>query len=110
MYGSDGVPDIAFVGIVLLVVWAGGLAFWRMNVARRIAVRNGLDPREASTVALLDEGGLAAGYLRSGLQRPPAGPPRTPQQRLDDLEALRTAGKITEAEYAAARKRIIDSL
>ncbi|BEP12516.1 hypothetical protein acdb102_08270 [Acidothermaceae bacterium B102] len=109
---SPDVPGIVFVGAFALLAWVVGSGIWRSSVARRIAERNGLDPRDASAVALLNDNGLAAAYVRSGMSgaRPPAAPARTPAQRLADLDALHAAGTVTDEEYAAARQRIIDSI
>lgn len=42
---------------------------------------------------------------------PPRAPlPKTPQQKLNELDALAAGGYITPAEYKARRKAILDSL
>ena len=98
----------------MVVVIGIASTLYRVSVARRIAQNNGLDPRDATAVALLNDNGLSAAYVRGGMQqgqRPPADPPRYPAAAARRPRgAARHAGKITDAEYAAARQRIIDSL
>ena len=63
MYGSDGIPSIVFVGFLLLLAWVVGSGIWRTRVARRIAERNGLDPREA-----VDDRAARRGWSGGGLR------------------------------------------
>jgi hypothetical protein len=107
---SDGGLPSAFVAFFVLVLVLGiGSTVWRVSAARRIARSSGLDPDDATAVALLDHDGLSATYLGAGLGRGRSAP-RTTEERLAELERLRTAGTITEAEYEATRKRILDAL
>jgi hypothetical protein len=106
---GTGIPGIFVAFFVLVVVLGIGSTIWRVSTARRIARANGIDPRDATAVTLLDQDGLAATYLGAGLQRGRGGT-RTTEERLADLEELRAGGSITEDEYRAARQRILDAL
>src|SRR3954447_19692294 len=114
--GGSGIPGI-FIFFVFVVLMVGiGSTVYRISTARSIARRNGMDEGEATAVALLNDNGLSAAYLRGGMQPPPQSqlvprvpkaaptePARTPAERLQDLEDLHAAGKITDEEYGAAR-------
>ncbi|HET8561968.1 MAG TPA: SHOCT domain-containing protein [Marmoricola sp.] len=132
--GSGGGIPSGFVAFFVLVVLAGiGFTAWRVSAARRMASEAGLDPDRAGAMALLTDDGLEATYLASSLRTPqPQGPARPdlaatahPQQaeqveqaqplrtateRLTELEHLRDAGAVTQAEYDERRKAIIDSI
>ena len=120
--GGPGIPGFFIFFVILAVVIGVGTTWYRISTARSIARRTGMDVGDATAVALLNDNGLSAAYMRSGMQQPqqrvnqeplpaePEAPPRTPEQRLADLDNLHDAGRITDEEYAAARKRIIDSL
>lgn len=122
--GGPAIPGIFIFFFVVIVLIGVGSTLYRISTARNIARRNGMDVGDATAVALLNDNGLSAAYLRSGMQHPrsmtdpasgpaapqPTPPPSTPEQRLQDLENLHNAGRITDEEYAAARKRIVDSL
>ena len=101
------------------VLFFGALAFsvasmvWRASTARRMAQRSGMDPDEATMMALMTEDGLDATYLASNLRgdtaRLPS--PKPPvAQRLMELQDLKDQGLITDEEYAARRRAILDEI
>ncbi|MFL6137889.1 MAG: hypothetical protein ACJ74O_08835 [Frankiaceae bacterium] len=80
--GGAGIPG-GFVAIVVLIAALGlGSTAWRISTARRIARSNGLDPDDATAVALLDRDGLAATYLGAGLGRGRSAASRSAEERL----------------------------
>lgn len=99
-------------GFIVFVVLALSIAQWayRVNVARSIARRAGLDENEAAAATLLDRDGLSATYLASSLRRPLAGtgtPRPNAESRLRELRHLLEQGLVTQAEYDARRRQII---
>jgi hypothetical protein len=77
----------------------------------------GLDPNTATKVALLSENGIDATYLASTLashsrvQPPPVQPPpKSAEERLQELQGLRDRGLVTPDEYEAQRKQILNSI
>jgi hypothetical protein len=106
---GSGIPGVFFAFFFLVVVLGIGSTIWRVNAARRIARNNGLDPNDATAVALLDQDGLAATYLGTQIGRSRQAP-RSTEERLAELERLRAAGSISDAEYEATRRRILDAL
>jgi Short C-terminal domain len=107
---GDGIPGVFVVFFVLVVVLGIGSTIWRVSAARRIARSSGLDPDDATAVTLLDHDGLAATYLGAGLAHGGTAAPQTTEERLAELDRLRAAGTISDAEYAATRQRILDAL
>lgn len=97
---------------------ARGTLVWRLTLARTLARRAGMNPNDATAVTLLDDNGLAATYVATGLrparrteQVPPSpAPVRITAERLRELEDLKTQGMVTDDEYKARRRAIIDSL
>jgi len=104
--------------VLFLLVAALGIAFtvWQVSTARRMAVRSGMDPDEATAMTLLTDDGFEATYLASNLRQsmsppaPSAAPDRGADERLAELASLRDRGLVTEQEYAARRQAIIDSI
>jgi hypothetical protein len=99
----------------VLVVMAGiGTTIWRISLARRVARRSGMDENEATAVTLLSDNGLEAAYLagniRNGASYDTEASDRTVAFRLQELQELRDRGLITEQEYDAQRKAILDPL
>lgn len=111
--GGTGIPS-GFIALMVLVLLVGiGLSIYRISVARGMAVKSGMDPDDATRVALLDEDGLSATYLAAqlrGERQAPATPPapaRSTADRLRELEDLRTQGLVTDGEYAERRTAIL---
>jgi hypothetical protein len=106
-----------FVFLVVVVALAGiGFTVWRVTTARRLATRAGMDPGLATQMTLLTDDGLDATYLAASLrQQPsvpsaPAAPPRDAATRLAELRGLLDSGAVTQAEYDARRRAIIDAV
>jgi len=117
--GSD--PAMAGDGgfaafFVLAVLVAIGTTLWKVSTARRMARDAGMDEGDATTMALFTDEGLESTYLASNLRGhtapppPAAAEPRSTEQRLRELESLRTQALITEEEYAERRRAILDGL
>jgi hypothetical protein len=107
-----------FVAVfVLIVVMGVGTSIWRISVARKIAEDAGLDPNTATAVTLLSKDGVDAAYLASTLasharQQPPQAtpPPKSAEERLHELQALRDKGLVTPDEYETQRQKIVGSI
>jgi hypothetical protein len=117
--GPDpGMPgDGGFAAFFLLaVVVAIGSTVWKVSTARRMARDSGMDEGDATAMTLLTDEGLESTYLASNLRgqmTPPpstAAEPRSTEQRLRELESLRSQALITEEEYAERRRAILDAL
>ena len=115
--GSDG--GGAPAGFVLLFVLAllAGIAFtvWRVSTARRMARDSGISESDATAMTLLSDDGFEATYLASNLRgqtapTPPQPGTRSTAERLRELQALLEQGLITEEEYAARRRAVIEGL
>lgn len=115
--GPGSGPPGWFVGMFVLVVILGiGTTIWRVSTAQRLAKQSGMDPGLATQMTLLSEDGLDATYLAANLRgteatsqaTPP--PTATTAARLEELKGLLDRGLITQAEYDARRKAIIDSV
>jgi hypothetical protein len=52
----------------------------------------------------------AASKAAAAAAAPPAAPQKTPQQKLQDLQSLYKQGLITQADYDAAKKKILDEM
>jgi hypothetical protein len=109
---DTGIPS-GFVAIMVLVAIAGVVVtIYKVTMARDMARKSGMDPNQATAMTLLEDDGLEATYLASNLrpqsQPPPAG--RTVSERLAELEALLTEGRVTQAEYDERRAAILASL
>lgn len=103
------VPKV-FIAIFVVVALLGvATTVWRVSLARRMATGAGLDPGQATAVALLSENGVDAAYLAASL-RPaaPAGP--SVEDRLRELQRLRDQGLVTADEFETRRTAILDSL
>jgi hypothetical protein len=134
MHGDPGMPA-GFGGFFAFALLVGvGTFIWRISLARRVAERSGLDPDEATELAILGEHGLEAGYLAGHLRDRSTDAPstsgrasdagrsddatsetrtaevRTAEVRLRELNALRDAELLTPEEYAARRTAILDNL
>jgi len=108
-----------FIAVFILFIMVGiGTTLWRVSVARRMAEDAGLDPNDASAVTLLSQDGVDATYLastlasRSRAQTPHATPPppKTAEERLRELQALKDQGLVTSDEYDAQRQKILGSI
>lgn len=119
--GNTGAPSMpAGFGVFLVIgiLLAVGSIAWKVSAARRIASKSGLDPDQATEMALMTDDGLEATYLASSLRQPPADeasapsppPNRSVTERLEELEALRRDRLVAEREYAQRRKAILDDL
>lgn len=120
MGGVDqGVPGFFAFFFVLIIVVGIATTVWKVSTARRVAQQSGMDPNDATAMALLTDNGLEATYLASNL-RPRATPPTTPPaaapattttaDRLRELASLLDQGLITQAEHDARRQAIIDGV
>jgi len=119
---SSGIPGWFVALFILFGILAVATFFWRISTARKIAERAGLDPDTATAVTLLSDGGMAATYVASTIAsqaRKPARPteppklsepPKSVEQRLQELEALRDKGVITPEEYDTQRQKILGSI
>ncbi|MFC6288503.1 SHOCT domain-containing protein [Nocardioides sp. GCM10027113] len=117
--GTPGDPGGAFaILFVLAFVAAIGGMIWKASTASRMAREAGMSERDAATMALLTDDGLEATYLASSLRRQDAtATPPTPEsakatvsERLEELGRLRDQGLVTDDEYTASRRAILDSL
>jgi predicted amino acid dehydrogenase len=114
---GPGIPGW-FIALFIVFVMAGiGMTVWRVSVARRMAEDAGLDPKKATAVAMLSNDGIDATYLASTLaSHSRAQPPhatqaaKTAEQRLQELQALRDKGLVTDDEYEAQRQKILGSI
>lgn len=101
---------------VLMLLVAAAMFAWRISLARRVARSTGLDPDQATELAILGDNGLEAGYLAGHLHhRPATEPPSAPagrsvEIRLRELAQLRDQGLVTPEEYDARRRAILDTL
>lgn len=121
--GVMGGFGVFFVLVLLLAI---GGAVWRVTTARRLARNAGMDEGDATAMTLLTDDGLESTYLAANLRPPaapatappghPAGasgasePPRSSADRLRELQDLLAAGLVTQDEYDARRRAILDSL
>jgi len=119
---SSGIPGWFIALFILFAILGVATFFWRISTARKIAERAGLDPDTATAVTLLSDGGMAATYVASTIAsqahkparptEPPklSEPPKSVEQRLQELEALRDKGVITPEEYDTQRQKILGSI
>ena len=112
--GFGGWFAALFVLVALLSV-AG--AVWRILAARKISADAGLDPNKAAAVTLLSRDGVGAAYLASTLAQraspeslaaPEA--PKTAEQRLVELQALKDKMLISDEEFEVQRQKILGSI
>jgi hypothetical protein len=113
--GADaGIPGWFIALFVLAALVAVGMTIYRVSTARDMATKAGLDPDDATRVALLDDDGVSAAYLASQLHGRAsdqgATAPRSTAERLQELQALRDQGLVTEAEYAERRAAILGTI
>ncbi|MFL6059905.1 MAG: hypothetical protein ACJ72E_01645 [Marmoricola sp.] len=104
-----------FGAFALLVVLLGvATSVWRVRTARKLAQDAGMDPKDATRMALLSPEGLDATYLAANLRRPVSSPSEpaaaSTSDRLAELQRLRDQDLVTQQEYDERRKAIIDSL
>ena len=109
-----GIPP-AFIALFVVVLLAGvAMSVYRLSVVRDTARKAGLDPDEATRMALLDDDGVSTAYLAARLQSrggaASATPPRSAADRLQELDELKANGLVTEQEYADRRTAILDSI
>lgn len=119
-YPGSGLPgESAFALLFVLVLVVGGLGIvWKVSTARRLARDAGMDEDDATRMALFTNEGLEATYLASSLRQPlqpaeavpAAAAPRSTEERLRELESLRTQELISEEEYAERRRAVLDQL
>jgi hypothetical protein len=101
---------------VIGLLVGGGILFWRVWMARRMATEAGMGPGHATAMTLLTDDGLEATYVASSVrgnraaEPAPATPTRSAGDRLRELEQLRNEGLLTPAEYDARRQAIVDSV
>jgi hypothetical protein len=115
--GPDGGIPGWFVAVFILVVLVGlAGTIWRISVARKMAEDAGLDPNRATAVTMLSRDGVDATYLASTLasharaQAAHPAQPKTAEERLQELQALRDKGLVTSEEYEAQRQKILGSI
>lgn len=112
----DTGPPGGFIALMVLVVLGGVVVtVYKVSMARGMARESGMDPDRATAMTLLEDDGLEATYLASNLRNqsgPAAGEPpaRSVTDRLAELDALREAGKVSQAEYDERRAAILGSL
>jgi len=110
--GGGGIAVFVVLGLLV----GGGILFWKVSVARRMATEAGMDPNRATALTVLTEDGLDATYIASSIRGHPAAEPapatptRSAGDRLRELEKLRDEGLVTPAEYDARRKAIVESV
>lgn len=113
---GPGIPGWFIALFILVAIIGVGTFFWRIVVARKIAEDAGLDPNKAARVAMLSQDGVDATYLASTLasqrrQSPqPTRPPKTTEERLHELQALRDKALITAEEYETQRQKILGAI
>jgi len=114
---GPGIPGWFVALIILGVMISIGTFVWRISAARKMASDAGLDPDKATTAALLGRDGLDATYIASTLARrpqaqtpPAAQTPKTTEQRLQELQALKDKGLVTDDEYTTQRAQILGSI
>lgn len=110
---SDGVPG-SFAVLFLLALLIGiGTTVWKVSTARRMARDAGMSEGDATAMTLLTDDGFEATYtassIRAGL-REPSPPTASAEGRLAELQRLLDQGLVTQDEYEAARRRILDAL
>lgn len=115
--GGPGIPGWFIALFVIAALVGVGSFCWRISVARKIARDAGLDPNTATAVTMLGKDGVDSAYLASALasraraqSSHPVPPPKTTEQRLRELQALKDKGLITPEEYAARRQKILDAI
>jgi hypothetical protein len=108
--------------IVLGLLAAGAIVFWKVSTAQKLAKQSGMDPSLATQMTLLTDDGLEATYLASSLRQPSPTPSPTPSPspsatppasvaaRLQELQGLLDQGLVSQAEYDERRKAIIESV
>lgn len=113
---GPGIPGW-FIALFILVAMIGvGTFVWRIAAARKMAEDAGLDPNKAATVTMLSQDGVDATYLASTLasqrrQSPqPTPSPKTAEERLQELQALKDKGLITPDEFETQRQKILGSI
>ena len=116
--GGGGDGGFAAIFVLMLIVGIG-ITVWKVSTARRMARDSGMDETDATTMTLLTDDGFEATYLAANLRGQMGAPmpapadvaePRSAEQRLRELESLKTQGLVTEEEYAARRRAILDDL
>jgi hypothetical protein len=116
MPSSLGIPGWFIALFVIMLLIGIGTAIWRVTTARQIAKDAGLDPNTATRMTLLSKDGIDATYLASAIssrqqQSHPNQPAaKTASERLQELQALKDKGLVTDDEYTARRQRILDSI
>jgi hypothetical protein len=122
VYPDSGPADGAgasFALLFFLVLMVGiGITVWKVTTARRMAREAGMNEGDATAMALLTDDGFEATYLASNLRQPAAPTPSQPApptrgstaDRLNELQNLLDQGLVTQEEFEAARKAILDSL
>ncbi|WP_193664937.1 SHOCT domain-containing protein [Nocardioides kribbensis] len=121
--GASGAAGLVAALVVLGLVAGLVAALWRVSVARRMARESGMSERDASLMALGSDDGLEATYLAASLRGsapagpagpaaavPPASDPPSVAARLRTLLDLREQGLITDEEYDARRRVVLDDL
>jgi hypothetical protein len=113
--GLFGTVAKVFLGLFVVAVLLGvATTVWRVRLARRMAMDVGLDPDQATAVTMLSGSGAEAAYLAATLRDAKgsraAADDRPAEDRLRELQRLRDQGLVTEAEYAARRTAIVESL
>jgi hypothetical protein len=113
--GSGGSGGFAFLFILAAVIGIA-VVIWKVSTARQLAAGSGMDPGLATQMTLLTDDGLEATYLAASLRgQSPASEPTpaekaTTAKRLAELKGLLDEGLISQAEYDAQRRAIIDAV
>jgi hypothetical protein len=112
---SGGSGGFAFLFILAAVIGIA-VVIWKVSTARQLAAGSGMDPGLATQMTLLTDDGLEATYLAASLRgQSPASEPTpaekaTTAKRLAELKGLLDEGQISQAEYDAQRRAIIDAV
>ena len=127
---GDGIPGVFIFLFVVFLIAGVAVTIWRVSTARTLARQSGMDPGQATQMALLSDDGLDATYLAASLRQRPSRPvaptsgspsgsvPTTdghspvgsPSDRLTELKHLLDQGLVTQSEYDERRRAIIDGV
>ena len=118
---EPGIPPAFGVFFLLAIVASIAFTVWKVSTARRMARESGMSEGDATAMALLTDDGFEATYMASNVRgrtadRPapslqtPSAPQAPAADRLAELRRLLDQGLVTQDEYDAARRRIIDGL
>jgi membrane protease subunit (stomatin/prohibitin family) len=117
--GSSSTSFAPFIGLIVIALVLGLIVLaWRVSLARRLAADAGLSKGAATALTVMGNPGLDATFIASSLRAQQAAAAPAESQgasagvagRLNQLEALRDQGLLSESEYQARRAKILDSI